>query len=221
LNDLKTHANSCTMAVWHHPLYSTSEKEPGMQAIWNDLYNQGADVVLNGHLHRYERWAPQDGSGNRDNAYGVREFIVGSGGRSFQGLGSNMTANFELGNDNTFGVLKMTLHANSYDWQFLPAAGGTFTDSGTAACHGKPGSGQTSNAVSASGTFGVNSGGAGQLSGGLALLGLVAPSIDRRSRRPSRLAKRISSKRPGLVRRATRPIRRRLARRWPHPVTRG
>lgn len=142
LNDLKTHANACVMAAWHQPFYSTSEREPGMQAIWNDLYNNGAEVVLNGHLHRYERWAPQDGAGNLDPTYGVREFIVGTGGRSFQPIGPNVTANFEVGADTSFGVLKLTLHANSYDWRFLPAAGGTFTDSGTASCHGKPGGGR-------------------------------------------------------------------------------
>jgi hypothetical protein len=138
--DLKAHSNQCTLAAWHEPLYSTSEKELGVQQLWADLYAYGADVVLNGHLHRYERWAPQDQNGNRDDAYGLREFVIGTGGRSFQSLGSGITANFEVGDATSFGVMKMTLHTNGYDWQFLPTAGGSFTDSGSASCHGKPGS---------------------------------------------------------------------------------
>lgn len=138
VNDLKTHSNQCTLATFHEALYSTSEREPGVQQFWADLYAYGADVVLNGHLHRYERWAPQDSNGNRDDAYGLREFIVGTGGRSFQSIAS-APANLQVADDHTFGVLKMTLHTNGYDWQFLPAAGGTFTDGGSASCHGKPG----------------------------------------------------------------------------------
>ena len=124
--DLKAHANQCTLAAWHEPLYSTSEKEIGVQRLWADLYTYGADVVLSGHLHRYERWAPQDQNGNRDDAFGLREFVIGSGGRNFQPMGSGITANFEGGNDNTFGVLKMTLQSNGYSWQFLPVAGSSF-----------------------------------------------------------------------------------------------
>jgi hypothetical protein len=140
--DLKAHSNQCTMAAWHHPLYSASEREIAMQPMWNDLYDYGADLVLTGHVHRYERWAPQNKGGGRDDTFGIREFVVGSGGRNFHSLNS-FPANMEAGNDNTFGVLRLGLHATSYDWQFLPIAGSSFTDSGSTNCHGKPGGAST------------------------------------------------------------------------------
>ena len=222
--DLAAHSNTCTVALYHHPRYSSGNAGNNsiMQTFWQDLYNGGADLVLNGHDHDYERFAPMDGSGNADPAYGLREMVIGTGGRDLLTMGA-AKPNSLVRQNTSFGVVQFTFSANGYSWQFLPAAGGSFADSGSATCHGKPGSGQTSTAVSISGTFGVSSGAAGQLSGGLALLGLVAPSIDRRSRRsrrPSRLAKRVIAKRPGLLRHTARPIRRRLARRWPHPVTR-
>jgi len=136
-NDLAANPNVCTLAYWHRPRFSSSASTPSSTAyapFWNDLYNAKADVVLNGHAHDYERFAPQTSSGASDPANGVREFIVGTGGDDFQTMGSGI-ANSEIRNNDSFGVLKMTLHNGSYDWQFIPAAGYSFTDSGSSNCH--------------------------------------------------------------------------------------
>ncbi len=105
-----------------------------MQPFWDALYAADADVVLNGHDHDYERFAPQTPSGAADNQRGIREFVVGTGGRALYSLGT-LRANSQVFNASTFGVLKLTLSAGSYSWEFIPVAGQTFTDSGTASCH--------------------------------------------------------------------------------------
>jgi hypothetical protein len=137
--DLAAHPNACTLAYWHHPLYSSGQwgNNTSLQAIWQALYDYGADVVLAGHDHNYERFAPQDAAGNLDVPRGITEFVVGTGGRNLGPAGTTR-ANSAVFNRTTFGVLKLTLHANGYDWQFLPIAGSTsgFTDSGSASCHG-------------------------------------------------------------------------------------
>src|SRR5215203_3700968 len=97
---------------------------------WDALYAAGADVVLNAHDHDYERFAPQTSSGVWDPAGGIREFVVGTGGKSHYAFG-NIIANSEVRNSDTYGVLKLTLHATSYDWEFVPEAGKTFSDSGS------------------------------------------------------------------------------------------
>lgn len=104
-----------------------------MQQIFTLLYNNNVDVVLDGHDHIYERFAPQDPSGVKDVQRGIREFIVGTGGANHTSIAA-VAANSEIRNADSFGGLKLTLHANSYDWQFLPATG-SFTDSGSAQCH--------------------------------------------------------------------------------------
>jgi hypothetical protein len=91
-------------------------------------------VVLSGHDHDYERFAPQTSSGAPDPARGIREFVVGTGGRSHYSFGT-IRANSQVRNSDTNGVLKLTLHPTSYDWQFVPEAGETFSDSGTSNCH--------------------------------------------------------------------------------------
>jgi fibronectin type 3 domain-containing protein len=139
-NDLAAHSGVCTMAYWHRPRFSSGSTVPSSTTyvpFWNDLYNAGADLVLNGHAHHYERFAPQTASGAADPAKGVTELVVGTGGEDFQQIGS-IVANSVVRNNSTFGVLKVTLHASGYDWQFIPAAGYTFTDSGSAACHSAP-----------------------------------------------------------------------------------
>jgi hypothetical protein len=105
-----------------------------MAPIWQALYTAGADVVLSGHDHDYERFAPQDGNGGADAALGIREFVVGTGGKNHYGF-SSPQPNSEVRNDTTFGVIELTLRPTGYDWQFLPEAGKTFTDSGSGACH--------------------------------------------------------------------------------------
>ena len=103
--------------------------------MWEALYRAGADVVLNGHDHNYQRFAPQDPDGRADPERGIREFVVGTGGASHYPISSPPIANTQRYNDNTFGVLKLTLHPDSYDWRFVPVAGQSFTDSGHAPCH--------------------------------------------------------------------------------------
>jgi hypothetical protein len=134
--DLAAHPARCTLAYWHHPRFSgglvggSSE----MQPIWQDLVASGADLVLVAHAHNYQRFAPMTATGERNLAAGIREFVVGTGGRSMVHA-TGPAANLEVSNAGTFGVLKLTLNASSYRWQFLPVAGATFTDSGSTACH--------------------------------------------------------------------------------------
>jgi acid phosphatase type 7 len=132
--DLAASSASCMLAYWHHPLFSSGAhgSNPRMAAIWQTLYDHGVDVVLSGHDHNYQRFAPQTADGVAD-AQGPREFVVGTGGRSLYPTGPPI-ANEEAQGQDTFGVLKLTLHTTSYEWQFVPETGGAFTDSGSAAC---------------------------------------------------------------------------------------
>jgi hypothetical protein len=135
--DLKDHPAACTLAYWHKPLFSSGAKhgdDPEMKAFWEDLFAAHADVVINGHDHDYERYALQDPSGRADPARGIREFVAGTGGKSHRPFGKP-EATSEVRNADTFGVLKLTLHAKSYDWEFIPEAGKEFRDSGSGGCH--------------------------------------------------------------------------------------
>jgi hypothetical protein len=137
--DLAANPKACTLAYVHHPLFSSGEhgNQTKMGATWDALYAANADVVLSGHDHHYERFAPQTPSGAADTARGIREFVVGMGGGSHYGIVS-IQPNSEVRNTDTYGVLKLILHPTSYDWQFVPEAGKTFTDSGSDQCHGAP-----------------------------------------------------------------------------------
>jgi hypothetical protein len=99
------------------------------------LYAGGADVALNGHDHDYERFAPQDPNGKLDSEHGIREFVVGTSGKNSHRTFATPKPNSEVRNADTYGVMKLTLHAGSYDWEFVPEAGKTFNDSGKAVCH--------------------------------------------------------------------------------------
>ena len=135
--DLAKDAKSCTLAYFHYPLFSSGEYRPGIREVkpfWEALYAADVDVVLNGHDHNYQRFAPQDPNGNADPQRGIREFVVGTGGRSHYTI-LGPIANSEVYNDDTYGVLKLTLRPESYEWRFLPVEGETFTDSGSARCH--------------------------------------------------------------------------------------
>jgi hypothetical protein len=134
--DLAAHPVDCTLAYWHHPRFSSGAvhgSDTKMQPLWQALYDFGADVVLAGHDHTYERFAPQDPLGFADPLRGIRQFVVGSGGRNHYGFDSPIP-NSEVRNNDTYGVLKLTLHPDSYSWEFIPEAGKTFTDSGSASC---------------------------------------------------------------------------------------
>ena len=134
--DLATNPRTCTLAYWHKPRFSSSSghgNNDKMQDFWQLLYDAGADVVLNGHDHNYERFAPQDPDGVADPERGIRQFIVGTGGKGLYSFGT-IQPNSEIRGDNSHGVLKLTLHPTSYDWEFIPIAGLPFTDSGSAPC---------------------------------------------------------------------------------------
>jgi hypothetical protein len=134
--DLAARHAPCTLAYWHQPRFSSAlhHSDASYSAFWDDLYAARADVVLNGHDHVYERFAPQSPSAAPDPARGIREFIVGTGGRSHYSF-KQIEPNSEARNATTFGVLFLRLKANGYDWQFVPERGKTFTDAGSGMCH--------------------------------------------------------------------------------------
>jgi PKD repeat protein len=134
--DLAAHANACTLAYWHHPRFSSSDhgNDASLGAFWDALYAAGADVVLAGHDHVYERFAPQTPTGKADPQRGIRAFVVGTGGKKAYGFG-RAQPNSEVRNSGTPGVLKLTLTSGAYAWEFVPADGYAFRDSGSAQCH--------------------------------------------------------------------------------------
>ena len=138
-SDLAAHPTTCTIAIWHHPRFSSAQSKPDGRSVtfWQILYSSGVDVIVNGHRHQYERFAPQTPTGASSSAYGIREFVVGTGGAGLVGF-STVAPNSQVRNSATYGVLKLTLHASSYDFAFVPIAGQSFKDSGSASCHGKP-----------------------------------------------------------------------------------
>ena len=135
--DLAAHPSACTLAYFHEPLFASGTGEDtgttAVRPFWDDLRAAGADVILNGHVHVYERFAPQSPAGAAD-PDGIREFIVGTGGKSHYTFGPALP-NSEVRSAAAFGVLRMTLHPDGYEWQFMPAAGSILSDSGQAACH--------------------------------------------------------------------------------------
>ena len=136
--DMAKHPGVCTLAYFHTPLFSSGGKHgnnPAVKPLWELLYGAGAEVVINGHDHDYERFAPQDPAGHLDPKRGIREFVVGTGGKNSHRQMGAVQPNSEARNDDTFGVLKLTLHAHGYGWKFVPEAGKTFTDSGSGICH--------------------------------------------------------------------------------------
>ena len=131
--DLAAHPNQCILAYWHIPLFSSGGRaSQNSYWLWKQLYAAHADLVLDGHDHIYERFAPQDPNGVAD-PNGIREFIVGTGGANHTSI-ATVAANSLVRNASTFGVLALTLHAGGYSWNFEPTAG-NFTDSGSASCH--------------------------------------------------------------------------------------
>ncbi len=133
--DLAAHPATCQLAYWHHPLFdgSAGGGASEMTAIWQALDGAGVDVVLNGHEHHYERFAPQDAAGAADPG-GPREFIVGTGGRSHGSRRRRPRPTANGATHDTFGVLRLTLRATGYDWRFVPEAGRSFTDAGSRDC---------------------------------------------------------------------------------------
>jgi acid phosphatase type 7 len=135
--DLAAHPAACTLAYWHKPLFSSGSahgNDPEMKPLWQALYDANADVVINGHDHNYERFAPQDPEGRSDAARGIREFVVGTGGKNHRPI-VLAKPNSESRSADAFGVLKLTLRAGTYDWQFIAEPGKRFVDSGSGKCH--------------------------------------------------------------------------------------
>jgi acid phosphatase type 7 len=135
--DLAAHPTGCTLAYWHHARWSSGHDGDNtfMQPLWEVLDDAGVEILLSGHSHNYERVAPLDRNGDLDPVTGVRQFVVGTGGAFFTGGLGSPTAHSETAQNDTFGVLFVTLRPTSYDWRFVPEAGKTYTDTGSAACH--------------------------------------------------------------------------------------
>jgi acid phosphatase type 7 len=138
--DLAEHPHACVLAYGHHALFSSGVFKshaihPELKELWQDLYAAHAALVLAGHEHSYERFAAQDPDGHADPVNGIREIVVGTGGRSHDPLGFAI-ANSEVRNTDTYGVLKLTLTRGHYSWQFIPEGGKTFTDAGSGVCPG-------------------------------------------------------------------------------------
>jgi hypothetical protein len=136
-DDLAAHPATCTLAYFHKPLFSSGGAHGNdleVKPLFQALYDAKASVILNGHDHDYERFAPQDPDGKPDAARGIREFVVGTGGKNHRPFG-DAKPNSEVRDATAFGVLKLTLRSNGYDWEFIPEAGKTFTDSGSGNCH--------------------------------------------------------------------------------------
>jgi hypothetical protein len=131
--DLKANPKTCTLAYWHIPVFSSGDHgdSPQMAEVWKVLYAAGADIVLNGHDHDYERFPQMNPEGQAD-PRGIREFVVGTGGGGVYKWGRDRR-NSEVRDNNSYGVLKLTLAPTSYQWEFIPAVG-KFTDSGTGIC---------------------------------------------------------------------------------------
>jgi hypothetical protein len=126
--DLAAHPAQCTLAYWHHPRYSSGLHGSNAMTgrFWAALSAAGADLVLSGHDHDYERLAPVDG---------IRSFVVGTGGRSLYAWPGSPGPHTEVRANDTYGLLELTLRPSDFSWRFIPAAGGSFTDSGEAPCH--------------------------------------------------------------------------------------
>lgn len=138
-DDLARHPAKCTLALFHRPLFSSGPhgrdgSGEKTRALWDALYENNADVILNGHDHDYEHFAPQDPQGARDDARGIREFVVGTGGAPFYPI-EETKPNSEAHRTGVWGVLKLTLHASSYDWEFVPVVRFLFQDRGHGECH--------------------------------------------------------------------------------------
>jgi hypothetical protein len=137
--DLAANPASCTLAYWHHPEFHSGPNENNfdLTPFWEALYDARADLILNGHRHSYERFAPQDPLGNADPQRGLREIIVGTGGHSHALEDGTPAANSVVNDRTRFGVLMLVLHPSSYDWRFVTETGATF-DSGSGVCHNAP-----------------------------------------------------------------------------------
>jgi acid phosphatase type 7 len=138
-NDLRKHRGQCTMAYWHRPPFSSGrygdpENTDRVKPLWHVAVDEGVDVVLTAHEHSYERFVPMDRDGHQDDR-GVQLFIVGTGGGNLRKYHRPPLPTTAVRNDDTWGLLRLTLRSDGYDWKFLPVAGEKFTDAGSGSCH--------------------------------------------------------------------------------------
>ncbi len=135
--DLAAHPTACTLAIWHHPRFSSGAhgSEPAVDPFWSVLYDAGADVIVNGHDHDYERFAPQTPDGQLDPQRGIREFVVGTGGAERRMFRAPPVANSEVRDARSNGVIVLDLDPGGYRWQFLSTASRAFGDAGSGTCH--------------------------------------------------------------------------------------
>ncbi|MDQ3539525.1 MAG: DNRLRE domain-containing protein [Chloroflexota bacterium] len=141
--DLLDHPVQCTLAYWHHARFSSGDEHGNnrnVAPLYQALYEHGAEVILTAHDHDYERFAPQNPDGEADPSHGIRQFVVGTGGAPLRGFGE-IQPNSEVRNASVHGVLRLTLNLDSYEWEFLPVGGKSFSDSGSGSCHGIPSGG--------------------------------------------------------------------------------
>jgi hypothetical protein len=133
--DLAASTAHCTLAIWHQPRFSTREhgNDPSVAPFWEQLHAADAELIVNGHDHDYERFAPQDPSGSLERPGGLREIVVGTGGAELR-VFKNQAANSEFRLSGAWGVLRLTLHPVNYDWEFLPV-GNVVADAGSTPCH--------------------------------------------------------------------------------------
>lgn len=134
-NELAASRTQCTMAYWHKPLFTSGPRGPNreLREVWRTLYEFNADLIITGHDHLYERFAPQDADGRSDPIRGIRQITVGTGG-------AELYAPIRFARNSEvilvgFGVLKLTLADGTYEFEFMPVAGGTSTDQGRGQCH--------------------------------------------------------------------------------------
>jgi hypothetical protein len=134
--DLQKNPKACTLAYWHHPRFSsgTHGNNKIVEDLWKDLYDAGAELVLSGHDHSYERFAPQGLNEKADPQKGIRQIVIGNGGKNLYPF-KTIRGNSEVRDNESYGVLKVALHPKSYDWELMPIAGDTFTDKGSTPCH--------------------------------------------------------------------------------------
>ena len=133
----KSAGSACTIAFWHYPAFNSGEAYGSvlaMRPFFDALHAGGVEMVLSGHEHIYERFAPQKADGSLDSERGVRQFVVGTGGHTLNPLGPGVP-NSEFRQNTSLGVLRLTLGPGSYGWQFVPAGGGAPLDAGTGTCH--------------------------------------------------------------------------------------
>jgi acid phosphatase type 7 len=134
--DLAAHPARCVLAYWHHPRFSSGEHGSNafVAGLWDTLYAAGAEIVLNGHDHDYERFAPMSDAGRVDGARGIVEFVVGTGGRSHYPFNAILPAS-RVHDNTTFGVIELTLSPGGWSSRFVPVAGRAFTDTASGTCH--------------------------------------------------------------------------------------